>query len=197
MTEIQKTKLAELIKIGGELFAAESKCQYGSDELKAAKMASFKNDQLIAAVHAEIAADAKKAEIAEMEAKRLIPAANFEAAVLARSTAKGDAKQAAEDAYLAAKDALHNVLLSGVPKVRTATTAEGHTGEAKGAKSADIVANFIAMKALGTMTDAQIKKAIVAGTEKYPDGHAIGTVGSAILLYEEQSGLKPAKTPKA
>lgn len=105
-------------------------------------------------------------------------------AVSADKKATPEALTAATDALKLARETVENLIL-GSSAIKAVTTP-GTGGGTKGAKSAEIVAMHIANKAKG-MTDAESKKDIVS------HDHAVGTVGSAILAWEREQGLKAAK----
>lgn len=150
-----------------------------SKEALDAQMNVLKINGGIKAEIARINKEEADAKTQELRNKRITVRVAYGAAVLA-AAAKG-AGQAEKDALIALETELDNLLL---PVHVSAPKDAGTSGAGtKGAKSAEIVAAYVAGKAAGK-TDAQIKKELVEA------GHAVGTVGSAILAHQRATGEK-------
>jgi len=170
------------------LVAAMLACTPDTPEMEAAMEAVYKQNGLIKAEIGEIKKAEHAVKVAEARNAKLALIANYDAArdalkALPKS-AKDDERNAATDAFNAAKTALENAVIGSVGSLK-ADPADGQKkqpGE-KGATSKRIVEKFLANRAAG-MNDTENVKAIIAS------GESRGTTGSVVLAWQRENGEK-------
>lgn len=170
------------------LVAAMLACTPDTPEMEAAMEAVYKQNGLIKAEIGEIKKAEHAVKVAEARNAKLALIVNYDAArdalkALPKS-AKDDERNAATDAFNAAKTALENAVIGSVGSLK-ADPADGEKkkpGE-KGATSKRIVEKFLANRAAG-MNDTENVKAIIES------GESRGTTGAVVLAWQRENGEK-------
>lgn len=162
-------------------------------EQQSAMLETFKIQKEIDAEIANIKTQERQAELEKQRNARIELVTNLETTLTAKLKVDAEKKSsdeernAANDAYLAAREIVTNELLAryatSKPAAKTAGDASDKPAGERGKTGAEIIALHTANLAAG-MSPADSKAAIVAS------GFSRGTTGAVVLAWEREQGLK-------